>query len=206
MILIEEKLKTLEITLPIPPTPAGSYVPAIKTGNLLFISGQIPMEDGKVIFTGKVTDENGMPLPGVNIIVKGTQKGTASDFDGNYSWALLNEGDTIEEGNNEAFTHNFETTGAYILSWENVDSITSCFSTQKIELNLDSIDNLALKGKSPNATTVREPNLYKSNSKSNSDKSTFKQLSQILFKLMLFNFMGNLVISCKDTTIINHPT
>ena len=63
-----------------------------------------------------------------------------SDFDGNYSWALLNEGDTIEEGNNEAFTHNFETTGAYILSWENVDSITSCFSTQKIELNLDSID------------------------------------------------------------------
>jgi len=58
MILIEEKLKTLEITLPTPPTPAGSYVPAIKTGNLLFISGQIPMEDGKVIFTGKVTDDN----------------------------------------------------------------------------------------------------------------------------------------------------
>ena len=58
MILIEEKLKKLEITLPTPPTPAGSYVPAIKTGNLLFISGQIPMEDGKVIFTGKVTDEN----------------------------------------------------------------------------------------------------------------------------------------------------
>jgi enamine deaminase RidA (YjgF/YER057c/UK114 family) len=58
MILIEEKLKKLEITLPTPPTPAGSYVPAIKTGNLLFISGQIPMEDGKVIFTGKVTDDN----------------------------------------------------------------------------------------------------------------------------------------------------
>ncbi len=56
--MIEEKLETLEITLPTPPTPAGSYVPAIKTGNLLFISGQIPMEDGKVIFTGKVTDEN----------------------------------------------------------------------------------------------------------------------------------------------------
>ena len=56
--MIEEKLKTLEITLPTPPTPAGSYVPAIKTGNLLFISGQIPMEEGKVIFTGKVTDDN----------------------------------------------------------------------------------------------------------------------------------------------------
>ena len=56
--MIEEKLKSLEITLPNPPTPAGSYIPAIKTGNLLFISGQIPMENGKVLFTGKVSDEN----------------------------------------------------------------------------------------------------------------------------------------------------
>jgi len=56
--LIEEKLETLGIKLPNPPTPAGSYVPAIKTGNLLFISGQIPMDDGKVIFTGKVSNEN----------------------------------------------------------------------------------------------------------------------------------------------------
>jgi enamine deaminase RidA (YjgF/YER057c/UK114 family) len=56
--LIEEIIKSLEITLPNPPTPAGSYIPAIKTGNLLFISGQIPMENGKVLFTGKVTDNN----------------------------------------------------------------------------------------------------------------------------------------------------
>ncbi len=35
--------------------------------------------------TGAVTDENGEPLPGVNILVKGSQKGTVSDFDGNYS-------------------------------------------------------------------------------------------------------------------------
>ena len=35
--------------------------------------------------TGTVTDENGAPLPGVNILVKGSQKGTVSDFDGNYS-------------------------------------------------------------------------------------------------------------------------
>jgi|TARA_B100001142_G_scaffold267709_1_gene272580 enamine deaminase RidA (YjgF/YER057c/UK114 family) len=56
--MIEEKLNSLKITLPNPPTPAGSYIPAVKTGNLLFISGQIPMEDGKVLFTGKVTDNN----------------------------------------------------------------------------------------------------------------------------------------------------
>lgn len=56
--MIEEKLESLGIKLPNPPTPAGSYVPVVKTGNLLFISGQIPMEDGKVVFTGKVSDEN----------------------------------------------------------------------------------------------------------------------------------------------------
>ena len=56
--MIEEKIKSLGITLPNPPTPAGSYIPAIKTGNLLFISGQIPMENNKVLFTGKVTDKN----------------------------------------------------------------------------------------------------------------------------------------------------
>jgi len=56
--MIEEKISSLKITLPTPPTPAGSYIPAVKTGNLLFISGQIPMEEGKVKFTGKVTDDN----------------------------------------------------------------------------------------------------------------------------------------------------
>ncbi len=56
--MIEEKLESLGIKLPAPPTPSGSYVPAVRTGNLLYISGQIPMEEGKVVFTGKVTDEN----------------------------------------------------------------------------------------------------------------------------------------------------
>ena len=35
--------------------------------------------------SGTVSDEQGLPLPGVNIIVKGTSNGTQSDFDGNYS-------------------------------------------------------------------------------------------------------------------------
>ncbi len=56
--MIEEKIESLGIKLPSPPTPAGSYVAVVKTGNLLFISGQIPMVDGKLLYTGKVTDEN----------------------------------------------------------------------------------------------------------------------------------------------------
>ncbi len=56
--MIEEKIKSIGIKLPNPPTPAGSYIPVVKSGNLLYVSGQIPMEDGKVVFTGKVSDTN----------------------------------------------------------------------------------------------------------------------------------------------------
>ena len=57
--MYEERLAEMGITLPDPPAPAGSYVPAARAGGgLVFLSGQIPMRDGKVAFTGKVTDEN----------------------------------------------------------------------------------------------------------------------------------------------------
>jgi len=56
--VIEEKIKSIGIKLPNPPSPAGSYIPVVKSGNLLYVSGQNPMEDGKVAFTGKVSDTN----------------------------------------------------------------------------------------------------------------------------------------------------
>ncbi|MDE1826973.1 MAG: RidA family protein [Thaumarchaeota archaeon] len=52
--MIEEKLALLNISLPTPPKPAGSYIPVVRTGNLVFVSGQIPVKDGKVEFQGKV--------------------------------------------------------------------------------------------------------------------------------------------------------
>lgn len=55
--MIEEKLHTLGITLPSPPKPAGSYIPVVRTGNLVFVSGQIPISDGKVLYSGKVTKD-----------------------------------------------------------------------------------------------------------------------------------------------------
>ncbi|MEM1003075.1 MAG: SusC/RagA family TonB-linked outer membrane protein, partial [Bacteroidota bacterium] len=46
--------------------------------------------------SGTVTDEaNAMPLPGVNVLVKGTTTGTSTDFDGNYTLNNINNGDTI---------------------------------------------------------------------------------------------------------------
>lgn len=55
--MIDEKLKDLGIVLPEPPKPAGSYVPVVISGNLAFVSGQIPMQGGNVSFTGKVPSE-----------------------------------------------------------------------------------------------------------------------------------------------------
>lgn len=52
--MIEEKLDSLGIILPTPPKPAGSYIPVVRTGNLIFVSGQIPMKDGQVQFKGQV--------------------------------------------------------------------------------------------------------------------------------------------------------
>jgi len=51
---------------------------------LLVLVVQLTFAQEKTI-SGMVTDNSGLPLPGVNIIVKGTTNGTQSDFDGNYS-------------------------------------------------------------------------------------------------------------------------
>ena len=52
-----EKLRELGITLPAVPKPAGAYIPARRTGNLVFTAGQIPLVDGKLAATGKVGAE-----------------------------------------------------------------------------------------------------------------------------------------------------
>lgn len=52
---IEDKIKKLGITLSDAPKPLGSYVPCVQTGNLLFLSGALPLKDGKLIKTGQVT-------------------------------------------------------------------------------------------------------------------------------------------------------
>lgn len=52
--MIEQKLKSLGITLLTPPKPAGSYIPVVRAGKLIFVSGQIPIKDGQVQFKGQV--------------------------------------------------------------------------------------------------------------------------------------------------------
>lgn len=49
----DARLKDLGITLPSVTKPLAAYVHWVRTGNLVYISGQLPMKDGKVAFTGK---------------------------------------------------------------------------------------------------------------------------------------------------------
>jgi enamine deaminase RidA (YjgF/YER057c/UK114 family) len=51
---LSHRLKELNITLPRLAGPFGSYVPAKRAGNLVFVSGQLPMQDGKLLTTGPV--------------------------------------------------------------------------------------------------------------------------------------------------------
>lgn len=53
---IEQRLKELGITLPKAPKPVANYLPAVKSGNLLFVSGHGPFNDGK-IKSGKLGKE-----------------------------------------------------------------------------------------------------------------------------------------------------
>ena len=51
---VRAKLAELNLTLPVAALPVGAYVPAVRTGNLVFTAGQLPLVAGKIPFTGKV--------------------------------------------------------------------------------------------------------------------------------------------------------
>ena len=53
----EENLQRLGITLPEPPTARGNYAPWIRTGNLIMTSGQLPLADGVMKYTGRLGDD-----------------------------------------------------------------------------------------------------------------------------------------------------
>ena len=50
----EQKLIQLGLVLPAPPKPVANYVPVVRTGDLLFLSGVLPSRDGQLIMTGKL--------------------------------------------------------------------------------------------------------------------------------------------------------
>ena len=71
---IDMKLKELGIVLPKPMAPVANYVPWVKTGRLVFIAGQLPMQDGKLQYQGPVKSDGegakAAQLCGINLIAQ----------------------------------------------------------------------------------------------------------------------------------------
>jgi enamine deaminase RidA (YjgF/YER057c/UK114 family) len=53
----ELRLKELGIELPVAPQPVANYVPVVRVGDLLFLSGVLPSKDGQLVMTGKLGAE-----------------------------------------------------------------------------------------------------------------------------------------------------
>ncbi|MBI3935015.1 MAG: RidA family protein [Acidobacteria bacterium] len=54
---IEDKLRQMGLELPEPPAPVAAYLPTVRTGNLVFVSGQVPRVKGEIKYRGHVGNE-----------------------------------------------------------------------------------------------------------------------------------------------------
>jgi enamine deaminase RidA (YjgF/YER057c/UK114 family) len=81
---VYEKLRALNITLPAVSTPAAAYVPFVRTGNLIFISGHIAKKDGKAwvgqLGTQMTTAEGKEAARSIAIDLIGTLDSAAGDL------------------------------------------------------------------------------------------------------------------------------
>ncbi len=74
---IEQRLAEMGIELPTPPAPVAAYVPVVQTGNLCYVSGQLPIKDGRVMTVGSVPGacsvenaKQGARLTAINILAQ----------------------------------------------------------------------------------------------------------------------------------------
>lgn len=54
---VDQRLAQLKIVLPAPPTPVATYIPACRAGDLLFVSGVLPSQQGQILVRGKLGRE-----------------------------------------------------------------------------------------------------------------------------------------------------
>ena len=91
---LSELSKVLNITMLDKPTQealesalsqAGMTYEVIKDDFVVLLPARVPVQAQPIGITGTVTDENGEPLPGVNVVIKGSSTGTITDLDGKFS-------------------------------------------------------------------------------------------------------------------------
>jgi enamine deaminase RidA (YjgF/YER057c/UK114 family) len=83
--LIQERLSELGLELPAPATAASSYVPAVRIGNVVHTSGQLPLRNGELVATGKVgaeiTAEDAASVAAICVLNALTAAGTLGNLD-----------------------------------------------------------------------------------------------------------------------------
>ena len=63
MSAVEDRLAELGLSVPDVAAPVAAYVPAVRDGDLVFTSGQLPMVQGSLVATGKVGEGDGLVTP-----------------------------------------------------------------------------------------------------------------------------------------------
>ncbi|WP_225865506.1 SusC/RagA family TonB-linked outer membrane protein [Dyadobacter aurulentus] len=90
-VLVDEKISPVPIQKPLEPVSNPSRENSVKAIEVIGKKiREVPMSNADVPITGRVTDEKGEILPGVNITVKGTLRGVSADASGNYSLSVPN--------------------------------------------------------------------------------------------------------------------
>lgn len=77
----------------------GDFSFKLTESNKIIVTKEIPNEkpiELQLQVTGTVSDSNGQPLPGVNIIEKGSSNGASTDFDGNFTISVIDENAILE--------------------------------------------------------------------------------------------------------------
>ncbi len=59
---IEQRLKTLGLTLPPLQDPVANYIRAVRTGNLIYLAGHLPVQDGQIAYQGKLGQDMGVEI------------------------------------------------------------------------------------------------------------------------------------------------
>ena len=54
---IEDRITELGLKLPDPPRPLGAYLPVVRAGNLIYVSGMLPRQEGRLVSVGKLGQE-----------------------------------------------------------------------------------------------------------------------------------------------------
>lgn len=57
---LRARLTALQLTLPPPPAPVASYLPGVQAGDMVFVSGQLPMKEGQLLASGPVPSTVGI--------------------------------------------------------------------------------------------------------------------------------------------------